>query len=230
MTKLQSLAAKFRVKLAQFSAGLTDEENAAILKSINQPNVPYESEYGKRWKAWKKEHPNASEEEIETASSALNNELNAKDPEYIAFQEWGKRKGKSSITEGDIREYENESDKINKQQAEFDKQDKEIETFKAKEQEDKERQQKSIDGKTPFMQADAQNIMRSFIPKMKNIKGNFIFIFYNNGNVGITSQDIKSANIIRTKFALEISLALKQYILYNKKYFKTSSITIQIVL
>jgi hypothetical protein len=112
---------------------------------------------------------------------------------------------------------------------------KEAEQFAAKEREVKIQQQKATQGRTPFNQQDASFIIKDSINEIKSIAkklrtapANVSFIFYNNGNIGVTSSNVSLANMIRRSIVTSLTMALKQYLINAKKYFSSETVVINI--
>lgn len=102
---------------------------------------------------------------------------------------------------------------------------------KSEQERQQQEKQKSEAGKTPFTAQDAAAIVNQFLPEMRkkfpNLKG-VTFNFMSSGEVSAGSQDPKLAGSIRTQYSASLAMALKQYLINNKKIFKDQKVSYSI--
>lgn len=112
---------------------------------------------------------------------------------------------------------------------------KEAEQFATKEREVKIQQQKSMQGKTSFSQQDGLFLVKDSLQEIKSIAKKLklnptsvTFIFYSNGNVGVTSINVNLANALRRNVIAPMTMAVKQYMMNAKKFFDSNSVAVNI--
>lgn len=108
---------------------------------------------------------------------------------------------------------------------------KEEAAHKAEQERQQQEKQKQEAGKTPFTAQDAAAIINQFLPEMRkkfpNLKG-VTFNFMSSGEVSAGATDPKLAGAIRAQYSAPLSLALKQYLINNKKMFKEQKVSYSI--
>lgn len=102
---------------------------------------------------------------------------------------------------------------------------------KAEQERQQQEKQKQEAGKTPFTTQDAAAIVNQYLPEMRkkfpNLKG-VTFNFMSSGEVSAGATDPKLAGAIRTQYSAALSMALKQYLINNKKIFKDQKVSYSI--